>query len=241
MNLFKKRDKDDITGNKYYMFKNQHRKNRLHGYNKTLKSISSLAFFGTAIGMIWLIIGLMGWLVWTAITFGAGYKAALKFMADTVPTGITIAGIALLVWVIAFVTRFILEWLTFGAEMKDLNKQPEENAKYISVGKAVIKSILSDMTYTLIALSLLALAAFLAYDFGGLKTSTTNTTAIIFAVVVAICALIVFAFGKKARKKIYAEVHKEILAIRDEREVIKQEKIEAKTAAKKDKKAVKDK
>lgn len=191
--------------NKYYVFKDEKRRRSFLAIDKFLKIIYSLALFAFVIAMSIVAIGLAIFVMSYVLIIGFFIEnnpgtAMMNFAIGWLP-------IILIIFIIAFVLKFIIEYAFLLGEMRSHRKSPEENKRYIDVGRAVLKSKIIALLAVIIAVGILLAIHYMMGD-DGLEGWQIAAIGII---------VIVYILNKIVSTKIFLRVQPQIKEIQEER------------------------
>ena len=204
---------------KYYIFKNDARRKSFRSIDTILKIIYRLAFLAFFISMAGIAAGFAIWIMSYVLIIGfatkiednAGYKM-MKFCFQVIP-------IVVIIYVVVYLLKFIVEWLYILNESRELNKKKEENKNYIVLAGAIKKVKVMGLVTLLIAGGVL-------YTMSLILGSNTFEG---WHVVLIGVLLLAFIVNKIFSTRTFLKIQPEIAAIEQERADLKQEKKEQKS------------
>lgn len=195
--------------NKYYVFKNDARRKSFHSIDSILKVIYWLAFLAFCVSMAAIGVGIALWILSYVFIIGftvvieenIGYKIMLF--------GWKVLPYALIVFVVVYLIKFVLEWLFILREMHELQKDKNTNSAYIGVGKAVQKA-------KLFGLIVFAISAVILYILS-LVLNTEGTTFEAWHGILLIALLVLYIVNKVYSARQFLKVQGHISIISEER------------------------
>ncbi|MCL2621953.1 MAG: hypothetical protein FWD32_02870 [Firmicutes bacterium] len=198
-----------VRTNKYDMFKNQRRKNTLKATNRILSLITILSMVALIACFAIAFFIVMVLFVLIVVTLGLILHGDLSQYMQGLGALVPIMAICLIIFVVAFVLRFTVQYLFMareGAELKK-NKDVEGMQKYIDVANAVKKVEIAGLIYVVFILITMV---------GGILLCSLGDMAIVLGIVSIILGFVLMGFNSSFKRKTYRAVNQQVIDIRAE-------------------------